>query len=127
MKYWAAFSVANLSLITSLHWIQNKKMNLKCKKTYIVSFVSFLLLVLNFEFSSPSYKVILNIFIYIFAAKFMFNETIKNSVLLGIIIVILNIIAEFLCILTSSTIIHYELFILQDCLTVFIQNIIMSC
>lgn len=126
MKYWAAFSVANLSLITSLHWIQNKKLNLKCKKTYIVSFVSFLLLVLNFEFSSPSYKVILNIFIYIFAAKFMFNETIKNSVLLGIIIVILNIIAEFLCILTSSTIIHYELFILQDCLTVFIQNIIIG-
>ena len=123
MKYWAAFAVISIAIINSLYLVQSEKIKLKDKKIYTSICICLLLLVVNFELSAPSFRIITNILIYIFLAWLNFKNDMKKSLLLGIFIMIINIFSEFIYVLCSMPIINHRLFILNDVVLVFVQNL----
>ena len=65
MKYWAAFAVISIALVISLYFIKQQTINSWSKNLYLATTLGFVLLVLNYEFSMTSFRLIVNILIYI--------------------------------------------------------------
>lgn len=126
MKYWAAFAVMDIAAIISLYFIQDKRIDFRNKKMYLVMFLGSILLILNYEISMTSHRLINNIIIYILIAFCIFRPTIKNSFILGVLLIIINILAELIYVLASLSIIKHQTFMLNDKILVFVQNFIIG-
>ena len=126
MKYWAAFAVMSVAAIISLYFIQEKRVNFRSKKMYLAMILSGILLIFNYEISMTSHRIINNIIIYILLAFCIFRPTIKNSFILGVLLILINILAEFIYVLASLPIIKHQSFMLNDKILVFVQNSIIG-
>lgn len=126
MKYWAAFAVMDIAAIISLYFIQDKRIDFRNKKMYLVMFLGSILLILNYEIAMTSHRLINNIIIYILIAFCIFRPTIKNSFILGVLLIIINILAELIYVLASLSIIKHQTFMLNDKILVFVQNFIIG-
>lgn len=126
MEYWASFAVMSLSVMISMYFIQGMRPDFKDFKTYIYYFICLILFILNYEFIPALFRLISNTFIYITMSKLLFKENFKKSCLLGLYIVFLNIISEIIYAILFYNIIKYEIFIENNALKVFMDNIIIS-
>ena len=122
MKYWAAFAVMSVAVILSLYFIQRKKIDFKEKNFYLSIFITLILFVLNFEFTVLSFRIIMNVFIYIVLSKLLFKCLWREAFLIGISILFVNVISEIIYALLSYKMINLELFIYNNSLKVFVDN-----
>ena len=123
MKYWAAFAVMDVAVIFSFYFIQHKKINFADKKLYLKVFVGLLLFILNFELTPEALRIVGNVIICMCVAFISVNKELKEIFVLGLMIFFINLISEIIYVLISMAIVKPELFILQDSLLVFVQNI----
>lgn len=126
MEYWASFAVNCLYVIVSMFFILQKKIEINKLSLYIIYIVGLFLLLLTFEFCPTSYRIIINSFIYVLLAYLLFKDGLKKSFLLGILMMILNIIAEIIYACIPLSLINHSLFTTINPLTVVIQNSIIG-
>lgn len=123
MKYWAAFAVMSVAAIYSLYLIQFKHINFKDKKMYLKYFFGLFLFILNFEIMPNSFRIIGNIIIFIILAVILFDKDLKDSFILGLFLLFINMIAELIYVSLANPIVAQELFVLEETLLVFFQNL----
>lgn len=123
MKYWAAFAVMDIAVILSMYFIKRIKINFKDKNIYLKAIFGLILFVLNFEITPEAFRIVGNVLIYIFLACFLLKINLKESFILGLLIYFFTLISEILYFLLSFSIVNQELFIAEDVLFVFVQNI----
>ena len=123
MKYWAAFAVMDIAVIVSMHLIKRDKLALNNKKLYFKAFIGLVLFVLNFEFMPESFRIIGNILLYIFLVYIVLKKNLKETFIMGLVIYFLTLVSEILYVLLSMPIITQELFVLENFLLVFMQNL----
>lgn len=123
MKYWAAFAVMDIAVIFSFYFIQHKKINFADKKLYLKMLAGLLLFILNFELTPEALRIVGNVIICMCVAFISVNKELKEIFILGLMIFFINLISEIVYVLISMTIVKPELFIMQDSLLVFVQNV----
>ena len=123
MKYWAAFAVMTIAVVISMYFIQRKQIDFKDKKLYLNILITLILFILNFEITMLSFRIIMNVLIYIILSKLLFKCVWREAFLLGILILFINVIAEIIYALLSYKMINLELFIFNDSLKVFVDNL----
>lgn len=123
MKYLAAFFVNHLSLFVALHLLEDKKIDFKNKRVYISFAITFLLLIVNYEISLSSIRVIINILIYILLAKSLFQKNLKDCIILGMVAIIFEICAEFLYVVFTYPIFHYTTVLEKNIEMAFVNNV----
>ena len=123
MEYWAAFVVINIALILSMHLVQGKKIDFKNKKTYICYLLSLITLLLIYDYSPVASRLILYFFVYYIEIMYLFKTNIKQSFILGIMLVILNILAEVIYASLVISILLDGMEIASNALNVFINNL----
>ncbi len=123
MKYAVSFLIIHLCFTISMGLLANEKINLKNKRFLLSFFVTWILLVLNFEYSISSIRVILNIGIYMLLAKLLFDKNFKESIILGMLVTILGICAEFAYVIITYPIFHYNSVLEEKINMVFVNNL----
>lgn len=122
MKYVLSFIVIHFFFTISMSLLANEKINFKNKKFYIYFFITLLLLVLTFEYSLPILRIIINPFIYMLFAKLLFQKDLKESVLLGILVITMGIVAELIYNIATLPILYNDIVIKQEPLLVLVNN-----
>lgn len=122
MKYAVSFFAIHAFFTLSMGMLSNEKINFRSKRFYIIFFITWALLVLNFEYSIPEIRVILNIIIYILLAKILFEKSIKEAILLGMVVTILGSFAEFFYVIVTYPFFHYNSVLENKIDMVFINN-----
>ena len=122
MKYWAAFAVMTASAVVSLFFIQHKRIDFKDKKLYFKYLFSLFLFILNFELTPSSFRIVGNMILFVFIAFLIFKKDLKKSCILGLFLLFINMISELIYVGISNPIIEQELFIMEEKITVFVQN-----
>ena len=126
MKYWAAFAIINLCSVISMYFISNVKINLKDKKMYCSYLLSTIFLIINFEISLNVFKIIINCLLYVVLARYLINKDLKNSCILGIIVIFINIFSELIFTLFALSFLKPVLFVDSAPYIVLIQNTIIG-
>lgn len=126
MKYWAAFAIINLCIVVSMHFLQNKKINVTEKNIYLYYLFSVIFLIINYELSTPFLRIINNIISHIFLAKVLFNISLKEGVVLGLLVNLLNILLEVCLSIFLLPIVNLNLFSLSNVETVFYTNFLLG-
>ena len=73
-----------------------------------------------------SIRLIMNILIYVLLAFFLFKTTLKNSFILGVFLILINILSELIYVMASLPVIKHQSFILNDETLVFFQNVLIG-
>ncbi len=124
MKYLVVFIATQVLFILSMYSLINEKIKLKSFNLFFSYFIALLLFILNFEFCTPSLRVVVNLLIYILLAKLLFKKGFKESTIIGMLIVILGIFSEFVYIIFTYPIFHYTTILEGENLIVaFINNL----
>lgn len=126
MELLPTFIVFYLLFIVTLYLIEGERIDLKNPRLYIVYIISLILLYLNLKFIPIAYNIITNCIIYILLPFFLFKCSLKESVVLGIIIMLVSIISEILCVIITSPIISQDIFLNEEPVIVFFQNLIIG-
>ena len=122
MKYALSFLVIHFFFTISMGLLANEKINFKSKRFYISFLITYVLLILNCEFSLPFLRIIINPFIYMLLSKLLFKMNIKESVLLGILIIIVGIISELIYNIIAFSVLSHAIVVMQEPLLVLINN-----
>lgn len=125
MKYWAAFAVMDIAVIISMLFMKSE-INISTKRLFKVFLLGLTLFIINFELTPEPFRIIANIFIYLFLGFIIFKENIKQSILSSMLVFVLNIVVELLYGVISMSFIEHEIFMLNSALLVFIQNLILG-
>lgn len=126
MKNIVAFFAMHFLFTIAMEKLCNEKIIYKKKRFYISFLITFVLLVCNFEFSPSELRVIFNILIYILLAFMLFQKTLKESIILGMLVIIVNLCAEFIYVIATYPIFHYGSVLTENAYIVFINNLIIG-
>lgn len=121
MKYLALF-VLHFLFTLAMFFLTNEKIFYKSKRFIFSFIIVYILLLLNLLYSSPSVRVILNIIIHIIYSKLLFQNDLKQSVLLGMLITLFGIFSEFIYVIVTYPLFHYNSVIEETIDMVLINN-----
>ncbi len=96
--------IINVIEMFCIHKIVNEKMNLKSKKTYFIYLLMVLLIFLNYIFSNNLYKVFITLLISLIEIKLLFNKSLKENIVIAVLMELTTILAEFIFALVISLI-----------------------
>lgn len=123
MEYWMSYAAINVSIVLSMCFIQKHKIDFFNFRNIVHYLAGVVLFVLSFEICPVSLRVIVNGLIYIFTAHLFFGRSAKESFILGVLIFIINMLAEIIYAVISINLVNHELFIISNSLKVLIDNI----
>ncbi len=122
MKHIITFAVIHFFFLIAMLSLSDEKIDFKNKKIYIGYIFTLILLVLNFELSLVSIRVVLNIIIYVILAQFLFAKGIKESILLGMSVTVIGIFSEIIYGFLAYPMLNQTLFVEEAVLTAIINN-----
>ena len=96
--------IINVGEMFCIHKIVNEKMNLKSKKTYFIYLLMVLLIFLNYIFSNNLYKVFITLLISLIEIKLLFNKSLKENIVIAVLMELTTILAELIFALVISLI-----------------------
>ncbi len=123
MKYLGSFFVTHFFFTYAMIKLSGKSLDCSKKKFIMFFFIIYLLLILNFEYSSPTFRVIVNILIYIFYAYKTFNGKIKDSIILGLLTIVMGSFSEFIYVLLTYPLFQYNTVLEENITMSFINNL----
>lgn len=88
--------IINIGEIFCAHKIIRKDIDYKSVKVYIICLAFTIIILLNYYLSDNLYKVLITLIITIFEVKLMFNYSIKQSVIIAVLMQLCTIIAELI-------------------------------
>lgn len=123
MKHIVSFLVCVAIYMIAMSNISQEKIRFNTLSTYFFYVISVTLYVLNYEFSLPAIRVVLNTLLFICIAKYMFKLNIRKSIILGIYIIILATFSEILYALFAFEFLSGKFFTEDAPILVFINNL----
>lgn len=123
MKHIATFAIINFFFLISIISLADEKVDFKNGKIYIGYAISLLLLIINFEFSIPAMRVVLNIVIYIILARILFSRDFREAILLGMSVTVIGICAEVVYGFLAYPILTQNLFVNEKIIAALINNL----
>ena len=97
MNYFLIFIssfIINAAEIFCIYNIVREKIQFKSIKLYAIYFTMVLLIALNFIYSDNLYKIIITLFLSILEIKLLLNKSLKESVIIAVIMELVTIISE---------------------------------
>lgn len=123
MKYILPFFINHISFAITMQLFVEKRMNLKGTRFFISFFTTLCFLILNFEFSPVALRVIINVLIYILLAHLLFRKSLKESILIGMLVIIIGVCTETVYFLFTYPIFHYNIILEETIDMALINNI----
>lgn len=126
MKYALSYVIVFFFFLISMFSLACKKIDFKKKKIYISYFFSLILLIFIFEFCSPALKGFLYMIVYIFLARLLITENLKQSILLSMTVNTLLMLAELIYGVLAYPLLNQEVFMNDEVRDVLINNFIIG-
>lgn len=126
MRYALSFLVIHFFFTISMGLLANEKINFSSKRFYISFFITLFLLILNFEYSPSEIRVLFNFIIYVILAIFLFRNSLKESIILSMLVIIIGLLSEFLYGILTYPFFHYNVMLQENSIVSFFNNFVIG-
>ena len=123
MRHILTFMVSEAFFIKGMSLISHEKINLKDISFYAFYLFFLCIFILNYEYSPNALRIILNYIIYVLLSLILFKKSFKDSVLLGLFILLIAMVAEFLYVTIIFPFWNHSIVLTETAFIALINNI----